>query len=243
MITRHHLMLGLLCSLIPGAVIAGSDPVLAFVCTGAVLLGVVLPDIHMKRPKKTTLLTIAWLVVQAGRALCIPLLCRFYRRVFRIDCTTNDKRLTHSFSGTVWYSVVLGGITLVLACISGNPFAVPLATGFTAGLASGLFLHLVQDACTKKGIFPLYPFTETRLTGSIRPCDVLDRRITGFHVYHCTVLFFFLLIQSAAPLTVYEMAGFCIFSLGLCNVIMVWQSETRIEYHPAESVSGEVVTT
>ena len=132
---------------------------------------------------------------------------------------------------------------MALAFSSGNPFAVPLATGFTAGLVSGLFLHLVQDACTKKGIFPLYPFAGTRLTGSIRPCDVLDRRITGFHVYHGTVLFFFLLIQSAAALPVYEVAGFSIFSLGLCNVTMVWQSETRIEYRPAESVSGEVVTT
>ncbi len=236
-------MLGLLCSLIPGAVIAGFDPLLAFCCTVGVLLGVILLDIHMKRPKKTTLLTIAWVVVQAGRVLCIPLLCRLYHRIFNIDCTTHDKRLTHSVPGAVWYSVLLGGITIALAGISGNPIAVPLATGFAAGLASGLFLHLVQDACTKKGIFPLYPFADTRLTGSIRPCDVLDRRITGFHVYHGTVLFFFLLIQSAASLPIYQMAGFGIFSLGLCNATMVWQSETRIESPPPEAVPGEAVTT
>jgi membrane-bound metal-dependent hydrolase YbcI (DUF457 family) len=243
MITRHHILLGLLCSLIPGAVIAGSDPVLAFVCIGGILIGIILPDIHMKRPKKTSLLTVAWIVVQAGRNLCVPLLCRTYRRVFRTDFLTDDKRLTHSVIGVYWYSVVLGGIVMGLAFLSGDPRVVLPAAGFTAGLVSGLFLHLVQDACTKKGIFPLYPFTDTRLTGSIRPCDIMDRRITGFHVYHGTVLFFFLLIQSAATLSVYEIAGFSIFSLGLCNVTMVWQSETRIESPPQETFSGEAVTT
>src|SRR5512145_2630606 len=106
MITRHHLMLGLLCSLIPGAVIAGSDPVLASFCTGGVLIGVILPDVHMKQPKKTAPLTIAWMVVQGGRTICVPPLCIIYRKLFRIDCTTDDKRLTHSLPGMIWYSAV-----------------------------------------------------------------------------------------------------------------------------------------
>lgn len=236
-------MLGLLCSLIPGSVIAGSDPVLAFLLATGTLIGIILPDIHMKRPKETSLLSVAWMVVRAGRLICVPLLCRVYRGLFGIDCPTDDKRLTHSLIGVFWYSVVLSGIVFGLALPSGDPRVVLPATGFAAGLVFGLLLHLVQDACTKKGIFPLYPFTETRLTGSIRPCDVMDRRITGFHVYHSTVLFFFMLIQSAATVPVYSMVGFGIFSLGLCNVTMVWQSETRIEYPPAESVSGEGVTT
>jgi membrane-bound metal-dependent hydrolase YbcI (DUF457 family) len=70
-------------------------------------------------------------------------------------------------SGFIFLAPQTGGIRLVAV--------------FLAGTLLGFLLHLLEDACTKKGICPLFPVdARLFLVGTIRPCETADRRISMF---------------------------------------------------------------
>lgn len=244
MITRHHFVLVLLCSMILSSAIVDFDPFLAVLVSVGACIGAILPDIHMKRPKKSPLRTIAWGIVQAGRRTCIPVICIMYQRFFQTPVEPDDKRLTHSIPGVFLYFIILAAIAYVPVLLFQNEIPVLLVIGLLAGLLFGMLLHLAEDLCCRKGIPLFCPFSDIVMYGSIRPCDVLDKRIPGFHIYHGTVLFFFLVIQYAVHVSVYEMIIFSILSVCLCVGSMIWQSEVRIEL-PENRISDnqEMITT
>jgi membrane-bound metal-dependent hydrolase YbcI (DUF457 family) len=229
MLTRHHVLLGLLCCFIPGSAIAEFDPFLAVLVSTGCGIGLILPDIHMKRPKKNSLLTVAWGIVQAGKWICLPVMCRLYRRLLRTTCEPNDKRLTHSVLGIFLYFSILSGIAYILVLIFKNYIPVPMVTAFLGGLLMGMLLHLAEDLCTRKGITPVYPLNNTKIAGSIRPCDVPDNRILRYHIYHGTVLFFFLVFLYAMHWSVYEMIAGGVLGVGACVGSMVFLSKVSIE--------------
>jgi len=244
MITRQHLLLVLLCSVILGSAIVDHDPALAFLVAISACLGAIIPDIQMKRPTNNPLRTSAWVIAQVGRRICTPVMCMFYLRIFRIECIPGDKWLTHSLPGLILNFGIISAIVSVPVFVFGDEIPVLFVMGFLAGLLFGMILHLAEDCCCRKGIALFYPFNDTRIYGSIRPCDIIDRRITGFYVYHATVLFFFLLIQSAVLVSVYEMIAFGIFSICLCVGSMIWQSDVRVELLDNRIAdSQEVITT
>jgi len=229
MITRHHVVLALICSLIIGGAIAGFDPVLVFIMATGTVIGVLLPDIQMSRPKKTCFRTIAWHIVQAGKIACIPLMCGSYRAMLGITIEPDDKRLTHSLPGVAWYFVILAGILCAPVLIFNLPLPVGLLV-FLGGLFLGLVLHLIEDLCTRKGISVFFPFSEHRIKGSIRPCDLGDPRIRRFQIQHCSILviLFVFLATGTWPAGVLIASGFAGFSV--CIGSMILQSDVRIEY-------------
>ena len=182
----------------------------------------------MKRPKKSILLTIAWGIVQAGRLICIPVMCTLYGRIFNIAAEPGDKRLTHSIPGVFLYFTILTGIAYLLVSLFKSYIPVSLVMGFLGGILLGMLLHLAEDLCTRKGISPLYPLNDTRIFGSIRPCDVLDNRVLRFHIYHGSILFFFLVFQFAMNWSGYYPIAFGFLGIGICNVSMVCQSDVRV---------------
>ena len=196
MITRQHLLLVLLCSVILSSAIVDYDPVLAFLVAIGACIGAIILDIQMKRPKNNPFRTTAWLIAQVTRRICTPVMCTVYLGLFSLECKPGDKWLTHSLPGVFLIFIILSAAAFVPVFLFPREISVLLVMGFLAGLLSGMLLHLAQDSCCRKGIAPFYPFSDIKVYGSIRPCDIIDRRITGFYVYHATVLFFFLLIQS-----------------------------------------------
>lgn len=244
MITRHHLVLVLLCSMILSSAIVDFNPYLAVLISIGAGIGAIIPDIQMKRPKNNPLRTAAWGIVQAGRWTCTPLICIVYQKVFKTPMKSDDKQLTHSITGIFLYFIILAAIACLPVLFFKNEIPVILVIGLLAGLLSGMILHLAEDLCCRKGVCLFHPFNDTRIFGSIRPCDVMDKRILGFHVYHATVLFFFLVIQYAVRVSVYEMIAFSILSIGVCVVSMIWQSEVQIGLPESRVTDNqEVITT
>ena len=230
--------------MILSSAIVDLNPYLAVLISIGAGIGAIIPDIQMKRPKNNPLRTAAWGIVQAGRSICVPLICIVYQTVFKTPMKSDDKQLTHSIPGIFLYFILLAAIACLPVLFFKNEIPVLLVTGLLAGLLFGMILHLVEDLCCRKGVSLFHPFNDTRIFGSIRPCDVMDKRILGFHVYHATVLFFFLVIQYAVRFSVYEMIAFSILSIGLCVVSMIWQSEVHIGLpENRHSDSQEVITT
>jgi len=227
MITRHHIALTILCALILCSALVPSDLVLmTVICTGA-CIGAILPDIQMKKPNGIHIRTVAWLVSRFTSIVFTPLLCRLYQALGERTCDPGDKRLTHSVPGILFLGAILATILLVPAFIIGST-ALFLSAAFLCGTILGLILHLVEDMCTRKGITPLFPFSTTMVSGSIRPCDTTDRRIAQFHFYHCSVAGIILGFQYLESWQGIASVPLCLFGLCSCLGMMIWSSDVSI---------------
>ena len=228
MITRHHVALTILCTLILCSVLVPSDPVLIMViCTGA-CTGAILPDIQMKKPQGFQIRTFAWIISRFTSIISTPLICRLYQVLGGHTCDPGDKRLTHSVPGTVFLWATCAAFLLVPAFILAGGTALHLPAAFLGGVMLGLVLHLIEDMCTRKGISPLFPFSTTRVSGSIRTCDMTDQRIAQFHIYDCSVEGIVLGSQYLGNSNGMISVPVCLIALGSCLGMMIWSSDVSI---------------
>jgi len=243
MITRQHLGLALICGLVVASATVGFDPVLVLVILAGTGIGAIVPDIHMKRPKKTRPLTIAWYIVQFGRRVCMPPMCQLYRVIWGIRIQPDDKRLTHSLPGAFLYYTLLAGIAGAECILTGNSIPATILGAFLCGLLMGMIFHLTADLCTRKGIQVFFPFTGTGIHGSIRPCDANDHRIRRFHIQQGSVLVVFLTIQGAEVWPAYCIIPFGLLGAGVCIGSMICQSDIRIEPDAGSGSAAPEATT
>ena len=240
MITRHHLALSLICGLIPCTLLAGKDPILIMAVLAGIGIGSILPDIHMKRPSKIRLLTAAWGLIGIGRILIAPIMCLCYTIVAGISTTPNDKRLTHSVPGIFLYWALFTSPLLATGILYAGTLFSEILLIISGSLLAGMCLHLAQDLCTRKGIVPLYPFTDLNVHGSIRPCDVHDPRIFRFHIQHAVVFLVVQIILTFAilPSPFLVCCGF--ISAMFCVILMAIQSDVHTRQEAGSlSTAGE----
>jgi hypothetical protein len=237
MITRHHMALALMCALILCSAFFLSNPPMMGLVVAGTCIGVLLPDIHMSRPKHLTLRTVAWLIVQYPRQICAPLLCRIYAYTRHPVPDRSDKRLTHSLPGVLFISACTGTLVFIPVYATGSVIAGPAAI-FVSGIILGMGLHLAEDLCTRKGIFPFFPFSPWIVAGSIRPCDRTDPRIARYHIQHCTVLLVFFGLESMGILAHALFLPLSIAGVGICLGTMVYFSEVSIRQN--SGLSGDV---
>jgi hypothetical protein len=201
MITRHHLSLTLLCTLILCCAFFRGNLILSgLVVTGA-LAGAILPDIQMKKPSRFRAIMLAYGITRFTDRLCVPLMNAVYGSLLNRSFDPKDKRLTHSLPGIAFIFLNITVILFIPAIIVENPAIDSIIGAFIGGLVLGLLLHLVLDLCTRKGISPFFPFSTYHIKGSIRPCDAGDRRIPYFHLTGIVVL------AGMIALVLYEPAG------------------------------------
>ena len=232
MITRHHMALALMCALILCSAFFLSNPFMMALVVAGTCIGVLLPDIHMTRPKHHPFRTVSWLIVQYPRRICAPVLCRIYAHTRHPVPDPADKRLIHSIPGAVFVFVCTCALLYIPACATGNAIICNLAAAFLGGVILGMVLHLVEDLCTRKGIFPFFPFNPWTVAGSIRPCDKTDPRIAQYHIQHCMVLLVFFGLDSMGILAPELFLPLNITGLVICLGTMVYFSEVSIRRNP-----------
>ena len=228
MITRHHVALTLLCTMILCSAVVPPDPVIILViCTGA-SYGAMVPDIQMKKPQGFQIRTIAWITSRFTSIIFTPLICRQYHVLWKCTCDPGDKRLTHSIPGILFLLTMMAVFLLLPVFILMSSAALYLPTAFLCGVMLGMVLHLLEDSCTRKGITPLFPFSTMAISGSIRPCDTADKRIARFHLYHCSLAGIFLGFQHFDNLQPIASVPLCLFGLGSCLGLMILSSDVYI---------------
>ncbi len=241
MITRHHMALGLMCALILGSAFFLDNPFMIALVISGTCIGVLLPDIQMTRPKPHRYLRmIAWLIVQYPRRICAPALCRIYARTRHPVQDPADKRLLHSIPGVLFVYGCTCAFLYIPAYATGNALVTGPVAVFLGGVILGMSLHLVEDLCTRRGIFPFFPFSPWTIAGSIRPCDKTDHRIAQYHIQHCTVLLIFFGLESQGVLAKELFLPVSILCLGICLGTMVYFSEITIRRDSGDA--GDVKT-
>jgi membrane-bound metal-dependent hydrolase YbcI (DUF457 family) len=237
MITRHHVALTILGTLILCSALVPSDTALIMViCTGA-CTGAILPDFQMKKPRGFQIRTVAWMISRISSIIFTPLICGLYQTLWGHTVHPGDKRLTHSFPGILFLWVTLAAFLPVPVFILTGSTNLYLPAAFLCGMMLGLVLHLIEDLCTRKGITPLFPFSTMTVSGSIRPCDTTDRRIAQFHFYHCSVAGIILGFQYLENWQGIASVPLCLFGLVSCLGMMIWSSDVSIFYeYPGDPV-------
>ena len=243
MITRHHFALVMMCALLVWSALFPSEPWLIAAGLAGACAGAVLPDFHMKKPRKAGPLTGAWILTRFTKFACVPAMLLACSVILPGKPDRGDKRLTHSIPGIGVIAAMLSGVILVPALISGIAAVLAFSTVFLAGVALGLCLHLAEDLCTMKGISPLFPFSTSTLCGSIRPCNSADRRIARFQAQHASVLGVFLALHATGLLPVPLLRDLSL--PGLCILIgwMVYLSDVSPGRAPAGARAPPVVST
>jgi len=230
MITRHHITLSLMCSLIAGLAVVPVDPLLLILLASGTCIGVILPDIQMRAPKRITALTLAWMITRFARIICVPVMCSCYRLIPGIDATQCDKRLTHSVPGILFMFLIIAGIQYGIVTLSGFSLWITPAPALLAGIFLGLCLHLREDICTRKGITPLFPSSTLRISGTIRPCDTRDGRIRHFSIQHGSVLAGFVVLMIAGLIPQRDISSTALLGLTLCTGLMWIFSSVKLSY-------------
>lgn len=231
MITRHHIVLSLLGALIVCSSFIFSSPVsVLFICAGSVI-GAIIPDIHMSRPKRSVLLVPAWVIVQIPRRFCMSVLCRIYAITGYPIEDPAGKRLTHSLPGILFIGVC-AYLALSLPIFLAPPVIAGDAALFLCGMFLGMGMHLAQDICTRKGICLLFPFHRNKMAGSIRPCDFDDPRIAWFHIQHAMVLLLIFAVDTSGILPSFLLVPVSVAGLVLAVGVMIGFSDvTFLEEH------------
>lgn len=229
MITRHHISLAIGSIVILYFPLISTSPAFLAAIAAGVCIGVVIPDIQMKKPRHFKALSFAWLLIQVFKGSILRFYLFLYRNVLEMHPQADDKRLTHSLPGLLFLAGMTGCSMLFITWEF--PFNSPLyfLRIFLAGIIIGLILHFLEDICTKKGLYLFYPFDETcRISGSIRPCNRNDSRIRLFHIQLAVVII-------AISLAYYT--GFCpgylrwpisVSAVGICTLLMLYYAEVRI---------------
>ncbi len=229
MITRHHLILVLMCTLILGAAFYPLDSIQLGMFAAGSCAGVVLPDVHMKKPKRTGLRTIAFYISRFTVLFCSPVLIRLCHAVNGMSLSPSDKRLSHSVPGIFIIGSMVAGVSVVPILLFRSAPVPSLLIALVAGILAGLTFHLIQDSCTRKGFSPLFPVSSVKISGSIRPCDRADTRIAKYQFHHCSMAAVIFVLHPAKVWPQSTSVLLSLFALCSCLAIMVWFSDVRIE--------------
>jgi membrane-bound metal-dependent hydrolase YbcI (DUF457 family) len=226
MITRHHITLAALCSLILIAAGFYASLLPAGIFLAGTVLGSVVPDIHMKKPSRLRFLTMAYYLTRVSESVCLPALKFLYRRVLHIPVGDRDKHLAHSLPGIAIIFTTLAVIAGTAGSLAGVPAG--LLAALLTGVALGLVLHLVADMCTKKGVVPFYPFDGMQVAGTIRPCNAMDARIRWYHTGLCLVLAGTMLLTQETALggPLVQDGALAVIAIG--SAVMLYCSRARI---------------
>jgi hypothetical protein len=204
------------------------SPVVTIVICAGAGTGAILPDIQMKKPRCFQIRTFAWMITRFSRVLCTPLISEMFRHLTGQDLNPGDKRLTHSVPGILFLWAVPALLLFVPSSLILDSAELYIPAAFLGGVMLGLILHMVEDLCTRKGITPFFPFSTTKVFGSIRPCDSTDRRIAQFHYYDFSVAGIVLAFQYLGTGPTLPAEYICLFGLGSCLGMMILSSDVEI---------------
>jgi membrane-bound metal-dependent hydrolase YbcI (DUF457 family) len=238
LITRHHITLALLCTLILAIAGVPGTPWLAGIVIAGSILGSVLPDIHMKRPSRLRLLTFAWCITRFSERVCMPVIKRLSKQFLDMPITDGDKRVSHSLAGLVFTIATIAVIAFIPVIVAGEFVSPVLAETFLSGVLIGLVLHMIADMCTKKGITPFFPFSTVQVSGTIRPCNPDDWRIAGYHAGLCIVLIVLVTLtgNGGYPAPARTMVAILGLAAGICAMLCC--SQVRVTKGETESGTG-----
>ncbi len=232
MITRQHIGLGLGSMAVLYFPLFFVHPFSIAAVSAGVCTGVLLPDVHMKKPTRSKGRYALWLIIQLFKATAVRLYLAVCRYLFDVHTGDNDKRLTHSVPGLLYLTALISSMIFAIELAFPAGPAVSLVKMALAGFIIGLLFHFLEDICTKKGMYPFYPFSDAfQVSGCIRPCNKDDPRIRLFHVLFAAVTAGIFLLYTCGLCPGYLEWPLSIGAFSACTLLMICHAEVKVTFH------------
>lgn len=88
-----------------------------------------------------------------------------YNMLLPVEVSREHRGYTHGHLG-IWTISTLTMAPLAWAAVTTGVADWPIILSAFTGLLSGMYLHVLQDSCTKSGVSWKYPFSQTKLSGT-----------------------------------------------------------------------------
>lgn len=197
MLSKNHIELSIFSAILLFSWLIIHDAMfLFFICVG-VFVGSLIPDTDIPKSRMDSMEGIAGFFALLSKIILNPLVAKIFGFFLKRPIDQGHRGITHTVYGILAYCVVIECLGLpVLWLIGFWGIITTLFSLFVFGLFFGGILHLAEDACTKSGITPFYPFnSNTKYSGSISTFDFKDPRPLYFTLGLLVVSFSSVIIQ------------------------------------------------
>jgi len=222
MLSKDHIALSIASALLLFGAWLFQEPLLIAVGLIGVLVGSLLPDTDAP-DSRIYYMKIPSLFGNAMDYLVIPVI-KFVFRKKKFDYNPEHRGSLHTVFAVTVYSIAFTVFGIILLTFHNafifqdwNLISYLYLLMFTFGLFFGGVLHLMEDSCTKSGIFPLYPYNEWYLKGGISTGNREDDRPEDFS----KALIVLAVISIAGPL-VFQFNPIHVFLISIVTLIAIW---------------------
>jgi len=230
MLSKNHIELSIFSAILLFGWLIIHDAVLLFFIGVGVFVGSLIPDTDIPKSKMDSMEGIAGLFALLSKVILNPLVARIFGFLLKRPIDQGHRGITHSVYGILAYCIVIEGLGLPILWLIGFWGIIStLFSLFVFGLFFGGILHLAEDACTKSGITPFYPFNSNRkYSGTISTFDFKDPRplyfTLGLLVVSFTSVIIQILMQFPREIAIlFSVISFCI----VWKVIFMTSNVTR----------------
>lgn len=219
MLSKDHFVLSILSNFILFGWLFFQNPFFFIAISFGVFIGCLLPDTDLEKSKIDRMKGIPGFFGMITKYILNPLVAMIFELLLKKSIDQSHRGVTHTIYGILTYCLIIEGISIPILIIFGMWGFIAGYSFFVFGLFFGGMLHLMEDSCTKTGIFPFYPLNENRkYSGNISTFDLNDMRPKFYALFLLIVSVFLFIVQiySGFPLGVY------IF-LSVVSFVIVWK--------------------
>ena len=188
-----------------------------------VFIGCLLPDTDLPRSKIDYLEGIAGFFGLISKNILNPLVIMIFN-FLKIQVDQNHRGTTHTIFGVLTYCIVLEILSIPVFVLFGFSDSLVGYSFFVFGLFFGGLLHIVEDACTKTGVYPFYPVNrKKRYSGNISTYNFKDPRpqiFSSLLIFAAGGVFFSqILLQNS--IEIYISISFAVFVISWIVIIFI----------------------
>lgn len=195
--SRHHIELSIFSAILLFSWLLFPNALFLFAICIGVFIGSLIPDTDLPKSRMDAMDGIAGFFALLSKIIVNPLVAKIYGFLLKKPIEQGHRGITHTLYGILAYCVVIEIVGVPLLWLIGFwGIITAMFSFFVVGLFAGGILHLAEDACTKSGITPFYPYnSEIKYSGSISTFDFKDPRPLHFTLGLLVVSFSILLVQ------------------------------------------------
>jgi membrane-bound metal-dependent hydrolase YbcI (DUF457 family) len=218
MLSKHHIEMSIFSHIILFSWLIFLNTVVFLIILCGVFIGCLLPDTDLPRSKIDYMEGIAGFFGIISKNLLNPFVAKIFEYYFKKPIDQSHRGITHTIYGILAYCLLIEGLSLLILFLLGFGPLMLMYSFFVLGLILGGIFHLLEDSCTKMGVFPFYPVNPNKkYSGTISTYDLADARPKYFSSSLLIVAAFLLTLQIAAKFPVWINIFFSI-----CSFLIVW---------------------
>jgi membrane-bound metal-dependent hydrolase YbcI (DUF457 family) len=223
MLSKDHIGLSIFSSIILFGWLIFQDPMIFVAIISGVFIGCLLPDTDLPRSKTDYLEGIAGFFGLISKNILNPLVIMIFN-FLKYPVAQSHRGITHTLYGVLIYCIVLEIISIPVFVLFGFSQYLFGYSFFVFGLFFGGLLHIIEDSCTKTGVYPFYPVNQKKkFSGNISTYnfkEIRPRLFSSLLILAAGGVFFSQIVWHN-PIEIYIFISFIVFIISWMGIILI----------------------